>query len=294
VTSTRFALLAGLCLGAAVSFSQCSPVSTCTPSNCLGCCTTNGQCAPGTTTTGCGKDGVACVACAQGQQCISNVCAVILTGGGSAGGGTSGTGGGTGGGSATGGGVTGGGTSGTGGGVTGGGMSGTGGGSSGGTASTSDGGCRVFSIIDGNPSQGQYYTTSSGTQQGWAVNFVSPSGGGLYVRTELQLYHGIGTPPTFPVTGALTGRTFKTCDQCFQLAVGCNTPMGDNCVSNYIALSGNYNFQSGTVNMSTGTFVGEATNLRFVAWNLQADTPVMNQPCIEVNRLVWNARWPFP
>lgn len=292
---TRFALLAGLCLGAALSFSQCTPVSACSPATCLGCCTANGQCAPGTTPTGCGKDGVACVACPQGLMCIQNVCAVILTGGGSAAGGTSGTGGGTTGGgqSGTGGGTAGGSSS--GGGTTGGGSSGggsTGGGTAG--AGTSDGGCRVLTTIDGNPSQGRYYTTSSGTQQGWAVNFVSPSGGGLFVRTELQLYHGIGTPPTFPVSGALTGQTFRTCDQCFQLAVGCNTSMGDNCVSDYIALSGNYNFQSGSTNMTTGTFVGEATNLRFVAWNLQADTPVMNQPCIEVNRLTWNARWPFP
>lgn len=292
MTSTRFALLVGLSLGAALSFSQCSPVSMCSPTNCLGCCTTNGQCAPGTTVTGCGKEGVACVACAQGQQCLSNVCAVIVTGGGNAAGGASA--GGSGGGSGTGGGAAGG----SGGGATAGGSSagGTSGGGSatGGGAPTSDGGCRVFTLIDGDPSQGRYYTTSSGTQQGWAVNFVSPSGGGLFVRTELQLYHGIGTPPTFPVTGALNGRTFRTCDQCFQLAVGCNTSMGDNCVSDYIALSGNYNFQSGTANMSTGTFVGEATNLRFVAWNLQADTPVMNQPCIDVNRLTWRSRWPFP
>lgn len=288
MTSTRFALLVGLSLGVVASFSQCSTMPTCSPANCLGCCTTNGQCAPGTTTTGCGKDGVACVACAQGQQCISNVCAVILTGGGSGGGNGAG---GTSGGGSTGGGATGGGT--TAGGSAGGGSA-AGGSATGGGAATSDGGCRVFSLIDGNPSQGQYYTTSTGTQQGWAVNFVSPSGGGLYVRTELQLYHGIGMPPTFPVTGQLRGLSFRTCDECFQLAVGCNTPMGDNCVSNYIALSGSYNFQSGTVNMATGTFVGEATNLRFVAWDLQNDMRVMNQPCIDVNRLTWNARWPFP
>ncbi len=292
---TPFALLVGLSLGAALSFTQCSPVSTCSPANCLGCCDGNGRCAAGTTNTGCGKDGVVCVACAMGQTCLSNVCAVVIN---NTGGGTSGTGGGT---SGTGGGTsgTGGGTSGTGGGTsgTGGGTSGTGGGTSGGTSGTGGGsssGCRVIQLIEASAAAGTYQPTSTGTQMVWGVGDVlGPSGGtgNIFTRVRVQLYHTPGQPPTFPFTGPVPAVPYKTCDQCFQLAIACDR-MGENCSGNFIARSGQFNFQSGSTNQAAGTFVGEATNLRFQAWDLVADVPVSGQMCIEVTRLTWNATWP--
>jgi hypothetical protein len=249
----------------------------------------------GSNATGCGKDGVQCVACAAGQQCLSNVCAVIIngTGGGTSGtgGGSSGTGGGTisAGGSAQGGGtVTAGGTASAGGTATGGGVATGGGtGTGGGTSS-----CRVVAFIDGNPSGGVYRPTQSGAQMVWGVSFTAPSGGGQFTRLNLQLYHPMGQVPTFPVNGAISPTTnFSTCDQCFQMAIACNSN-GTVCNGDYIATSGSYSFTSGVANMASGTFVGEATNLRFQAWDLINDRPVNGQPCIDVTRLTWNARWP--
>lgn len=295
----RFALLAGLSLGAALSFSQCSPVSTCSPSNCLGCCDANGRCATGSNATGCGKDGVQCVACAAGQQCLSNVCAVIINGGGGSsgtGGGTSGTGGGTttAGGSAQGGGtVTAGGTASAGGSATGGGVATGGGAATGGGTGTGGGSsCRVIAFIDGNPSGGVYQATQSGSQMVWGVSFTAPSGGGQFTRLNLQLYHPMGQVPTFPVNGAIPATTnFSTCNQCFQMAIACNAN-GTVCNGDYIATRGNYSFTSGVANTSAGTFVGEATNLHFQAWDLANDQPVNGQPCIDITRMTWNARWP--
>lgn len=292
---TPFALLVGLSLGAALSFTQCSPVSTCSPANCLGCCDGNGRCAAGTTNTGCGKDGVVCVACAMGQTCMSNVCSVIIN---NTGGGTSGTGGGT---SGTGGGTsgTGGGTSGTGGGTsgTGGGTSGTGGGASGGTSGTggggSSGGCRVYQALDSTSARGRYEATSSGAQMGWGAGDVlgTAGSGNIFTLLEVQLYHTPGQPPSFPLSGQITPGPFKTCDQCFRISIACDS-MGLNCAGDYIARSGQYTFQSGTTNQSAGTFTGEATNLRFLAWNLVTDQPVSGQPCLDVSRLTWRAAWP--
>lgn len=290
----RFALLAGLSLGAALTFSQCSPVSTCSPSNCLGCCDANGRCAPGSNTTGCGKDGKQCVECAAGQQCLSNVCAVIING---TGGGASGTGGGmvTAGGSAQGGGTVTAGGSATGGGVVTGGGVATGGGSATGGGTGTGGGtssCRVVAFIDGNPAGGVYQATQSGSQMVWGISFTAPSGGGQFTRLNLQLYHAMGQVPTFPVNGTISPlTTFNTCDQCFQMAIACNSN-GTVCNGDYIATSGNYSFTSGVANSSSGTFVGEATNLRFQAWDLINDRPVNGQPCIDVTRMTWNARWP--
>jgi hypothetical protein len=68
--------------------------------------------------------------------------------------------------------------------------------------------------------------------------------------------------------------------------------MGLNCAGDYVARAGQYTFQSGTTNQSAGTFSGEATNLRFLAWNLTTDQPVSGQPCLDVSRLTWRATWP--
>ncbi|MBE2249562.1 MAG: hypothetical protein IAE78_08425 [Myxococcus sp.] len=287
---TPFALLVGLSLGAVLSFTQCSPVSMCSPANCLGCCDGNGRCAAGTTNTGCGKDGVVCVACAAGQTCMSQVCSVVINNtGGGASGGTSGTGGGASGGtSGTGGGASGG-TSGTGGGASGG-TSGTGGGASGGSTS----GCTVIQLVEGSSAAGTYRPTSTGTQMVWGVGDVlGPQGGmgNVFTRMRVQLYHPPGQPPTFPFTGPVPAAPYKTCDQCFQLAIACDR-MGENCSGDFIARSGQYNFQSGSTNQAAGSFVGEATNLRFQAWDLVNDVPVSGQRCIDVGRMTWNATWP--
>ncbi len=139
----------------------------------------------------------------------------------------------------------------------------------------------------------------SGNQQVWGVSIVAPSGatapggGMLYVRAEVQLYHANGAVPTFPVTGTIASNTnFRTCDQCFQLAIACTQPTGEGCTGDFIATAGSYRFNSGTPNSAAGTLTGEANNLVFRAWDLANDRAVTGQPCIEVSRLTWNARWP--
>ncbi len=290
----RFVPLVGFLLGLALSFATCTPMSMCSSSNCLGCCDANGRCAPGNTPTGCGKDGVVCVSCGSGQQCISNNCAVILGGGGSSGtgGGTSGTGGGTSG--------TGGGTSGTGGGTsgTGGGTSGTGGGTSGtGGGQPDAGGCQVVADFDLTAStiKGTYRATMTGTEMVWETKGYVPIAGTspqTYAVMEVGVYHAVGSVPTIPFSNTIpVGTHYSNCNPCFIFTVGCSSPQGP-CLGNYLATSGAYSVTTGTANMSAGTFAGQATNVSFQAWNLQTDMPVSGERCVRMDTIRWNATWP--
>ena len=51
----------------------CQPLPTCGPANCAGCCVGN-NCVIATTPAACGRGGVACQACAQGETCNAGVC----------------------------------------------------------------------------------------------------------------------------------------------------------------------------------------------------------------------------
>lgn len=298
----RLVPLAGFLVGLALSLVNCSPVSSCSASNCLGCCDANGRCAPGNTPTGCGKDGVACVSCGMGQQCISNNCAVVLTGGGSSGtgGGTSGMGGGT---SGTGGGTsgTGGGTSGTGGGTsgTGGGTSGTGGGTSGGgggSSGTGGGtGCQNIPSYDLNGVEGRYRLSNSGQELAWEVRGFAPIAGTVpqtYTTINVALFHPIGNVPTIPLSGTIPANVRNsTCVGCINFSVGCSSPGGP-CLGKYLAISGNYTVTSATANFDAGVFVGQATDVLLQGWDFQADMPISSQPCIHIDTIRWNSLWP--
>jgi hypothetical protein len=48
----------------------------CASASCNGCCDTDGVCQPGLLPSSCGENGVACVACAPGVQCVDGTCGI--------------------------------------------------------------------------------------------------------------------------------------------------------------------------------------------------------------------------
>lgn len=252
--------------------------NTCSAATCLGCCDASGRCAPGTVTTSCGAAGRQCVPCPTDAQCREGVCTVVIgAGGGSAtsGGGTAATGGG----SAT----TGGGTA-----TTGGGTASTGGGSS--------SGCLQLPQITASPARGLYIPRNNNTEMVWTmgatITLAQPVGGTTFVNVQADLYHPMGSPPTFPVRGTISPTTTnRTCNQCFRLETGCNMS-GSGCTGSYIARAGSYSYLSGDTNMQMGRYTGEALTLQFVGWNYQSDSPRSDLQCVELPQLAWNADWP--
>ncbi len=73
-------IVLGMAVGLVASLApSCGPTAACGPGTCYGCCDAAGECVGGITQDSCGGNGVACVACAAGQVCVTGACSTPLS-----------------------------------------------------------------------------------------------------------------------------------------------------------------------------------------------------------------------
>ncbi|MDX2010923.1 MAG: hypothetical protein SFW67_12060 [Myxococcaceae bacterium] len=246
---------------------SCGP-ATCSATSCaMGCCDSMGRCQAGTMQSACGKEGMACAACAPGQACTLQICGGPMAAGGGSGGGFMAAGG-------------------------------NAGGVAGGSAAM-DSGCPVVDdVVVNEPAFASFNVgePDSGLEDfdWWSTEVGFEEPGPTYDFFTAELYFAkVDGPPMFPYAGTLPAMvTNGNCTECFYAALGCNED-GENCTrGSYLARAGAYDFARGTRNEAAGSFQAAGTNLVFEEWNFGADRAVQGGRCFTVPRLSFGGTWP--
>jgi len=105
----------------------------------------------------------------------------------------------------------------------------------------------------------------------------------------VELYYLANTFPQGTRTVPLGAQTFQTCNDCVYYDEGCD-PNGVNpCAHDYLARAGT--LQIDAFVSSPGSIAGSASNLHFVEWNFQNDTPVDGGRCVDVGTMSYQGMW---
>ena len=233
--------------------SNCGTAATCSSATCGGCCNALGKCESGATADACGIDGQSCGRCGSGTSCVGGAC--------QAGSGTGGGSGATGGGSGT-----------------------TGGGS---------GGCRQLGAIATPSSNDLFFEYRPFTSNAGWYNFALWGVGNPSVlpfnavRVEV-VYPNAEAPLVPPVTRDFTGQTYKACRLCAVYHETCDANAV--CQRDYLAQSGSMTIERAD-RAEAGRIIGNATNVRFVHWDLTGDVP-LSSDCVEATSIgTFNSGW---
>ncbi len=152
-----------------------------------------------------------------------------------------------------------------------------------------DGGCTFISTWPTVDSAAGYQPSNTTAGAELYTQVFEQADGGMQILS-FEAYFGATPPLMLPATRAFAaGDTYGNCELCAILSGGCNDV--GTCTEDYFAQGG-----SGTVTVATedegaGRFEGTLTNVRFVAWDFQADEALPSGACFVVGSTQFSVAW---
>ena len=152
-----------------------------------------------------------------------------------------------------------------------------------------DGGCTFISTWPTVDSAAGYQPSNTTAGAELYTQVFEQADGGMKILS-FEAYFGATPKLTLPATRTFAaGDTYGNCELCAILSGGCNDV--GTCTEDYFAQGG-----SGTVTVATedegaGRFEGSLTNVRFVAWDFQADEALPSGACFVVGSAPFSVAW---
>ncbi|MDP1916734.1 MAG: lamin tail domain-containing protein [Myxococcales bacterium] len=152
-----------------------------------------------------------------------------------------------------------------------------------------DGGCTFISTWPTVDSAAGYQPSNTTAGAELYTQVFEQADGGMQILS-FEAYFGATPPLMLPATRAFAaGDTYGNCELCAILSGGCDDV--GTCTEDYFAQGG-----SGTVTVATedegaGRFEGTLTNVRFVAWDFQADEALPSGACFVVGSTQFSVAW---